>query len=298
MGPLLQALESLGARIDELGEPGCLPVRIDGRRLHGGHVEVAANTSSQFLSALLLSAPGLAGGLDVEVQGDVVAQPFVTLTLELLGAFGASAEEVRPGRFRVEEGGLAGRAYDVEPDATAASYFFAAAAITGGRVVVPGLGRTSIQGDLAFLDILAEMGAVVRRGERSIEVEGGELRGVDVDLSSIPDTAQTFAAVAVHADGPSRVRGVGFIRGHETDRLAAVVTELRRLGIEASETDDGFTIEPGRPVPGTVQTYDDHRMAMSFALLGLRNPGIAVAHPGVVAKTYPTYFEDLEQLRA
>ena len=221
----------------------------------------------------------------------------MTLTLELLRAFGTSAEEVRPGTFRVEEGGLRGRAYAVEPDATAASYFFAAAAITGGRVVVPGLGRSSNQGDLAFLDVLSEMGVEVRRTGRSVEVVGRELRGIDVDLSSIPDTAQTFAAVAVHAEGPSRVRGVGFIRLHETDRLASVVTELQRLGIDATETDDGFAIEPGRPMPGTVQTYHDHRMAMSFALLGLRNPGIAIAHPEVVAKTYPTFFEDLDRLR-
>ena len=152
------------------------------------------------------------------------------------------------------------------------------------------------QGDMAFLDVLEAMGATVERGASATTVTGGPIRGIDVDLSTIPDTAQTLAAVAVFADGPTRVRGVDYIRGHETDRVAAVVTELRRLGIDADETDDGFSIEPGPIRPATVQTYRDHRMAMSFALLGLVVPGIGIADPDVVSKTYPGYFADLASL--
>jgi 3-phosphoshikimate 1-carboxyvinyltransferase len=185
----------------------------------------------------------------------------------------------------------------VEPDASAASYFFAAAAITGQTVTVEGLGEGSLQGDLGFTDVLVEMGASVTVTD-STTVTGSGLRGIEVDLSTMPDMAQTFAVVAACAEGPSRVRGVEVIRGHETDRIHAVVTELRRCGIGAEETDDGFTIEPAPIRPAVVQTYDDHRMAMSFALLGLREPGIEIADPGVVAKTFPGYWDALARLQA
>jgi 3-phosphoshikimate 1-carboxyvinyltransferase len=188
--------------------------------------------------------------------------------------------------------------YRVEPDASAASYFFAAAAILGGRVRVDGLGRSSLQGDLAFVDVLGQMGAEVERGSHHTEVRGtGALRGVIADFSQISDTAQTLAAVAVFADTPTEVTGIGFIRRKETDRLHAVVTELRRCGIDATETDDGFRIVPGDPEPAVIRTYDDHRMAMSFALLGLRAPGIAIAEPSCVAKTFPGYWDALDRLR-
>ncbi len=192
-------------------------------------------------------------------------------------------------------------AYAIEPDASAASYFFAAAAITGGRVVVDGLGRGSLQGDLRFVDILERMGCRVRMTDTGTEVAGpapGELRGVDVDMADLSDTAQTLAAVAPFASGPTRVTGIGFIRGKETDRVAAVVRELRRAGIDAEEEPDGFLIRPGTPRPARIATYDDHRMAMSFALLGLRAPGIEIEDPACVAKTYPGFFADLDRALA
>jgi 3-phosphoshikimate 1-carboxyvinyltransferase len=194
--------------------------------------------------------------------------------------------------------GYRATSFAVEPDASAASYFFAAAAITGGRVRVEGLGTDSLQGDLAFVDALEQMGAEVERGGDFTEVRGtGVLHGVTVDMRDLSDTAQTLAAVAVFADSPTEVTGIGFIRGKETDRIAAVVTELRRCGIEADETDDGFRLVPGRPQPATVETYDDHRMAMSFALLGLRVPGIQIADPGCVDKTFPGYWDEFDRLR-
>ena len=187
--------------------------------------------------------------------------------------------------------------FSVEPDASAASYFLAAAVVGGGRVRIDGLGTASVQGDVAFADILERMGARVERTTDSITVTStGELRGVDVDMADISDTAQTLAAVAVYASSPTRVGGIDFIRGKETDRITAVVTELRRAGIQAHETPDGFTINPGIPRPTRFDSWQDHRMAMSLALLGLRTPGIEVSDPGCVVKTYPNFFADLADL--
>jgi 3-phosphoshikimate 1-carboxyvinyltransferase len=219
------------------------------------------------------------------------------MTAAVMEAFGAEVRQegdawvVPAGRYRAAT-------YGIEADASAASYFFAAAVLTGGRVTVPGLGRGSLQGDLAFVDVLERMGAVVERADGGTTVGAGpRLTGVDVDLAELSDTAQTLAAVAVFADSPTRVRGIGFARAKETDRLAAVVRELRRCGVEAEETADGFVVHPGTPHPAVVQTYEDHRMAMSFALLGLRVPGIAIADPGCVAKTFPGFWDALEGLR-
>jgi len=259
--------------------------------------------SSQFTSGLLLSAPcGPPGTVTIRLTTTPVSRPYLDMTVAVMRGFGAEVEQPDDRTFVVHRGpGSAYRAvdgYDIEPDASAASYLFAAAAITGGRVRVEGLGSSSLQGDVAFVDVLERMGAEVRHEPTAIEVRGtGVLRGVDADFTDISDTAQTLAAVAVFADGPTRVTGIGFIRRKETDRLAAVVTELRRCGIEAHEEDDGFVVHPGRPRPAVVQTYDDHRMAMSFALLGLRAPGIAIADPRCVDKTFPDYFTVLESLR-
>jgi 3-phosphoshikimate 1-carboxyvinyltransferase len=251
--------------------------------------------SSQFLSGLLLAGPG--NGLRVELTTPLVSAPYVAMTVAVMGAFGAEVR--RDGdAWVVPQRRYRARTYAIEPDASAASYFFAAAVLTDGRVTVPGLGRGSLQGDLAFVDVLERMGAVVERGDdRTTVAAGPHLTGVDVDLSALSDTAQTLAAVAVFADSPTRVRGIGFVRRKETDRLAAVVRELRRCGVQAEETDDGFVVHPGTPRPAVVETYDDHRMAMSFALLGLRVPGIAIADPGCVAKTFPGFWDALEGLR-
>jgi 3-phosphoshikimate 1-carboxyvinyltransferase len=293
MGPLIDALEQLGVRVRTLGEPGCLPLALCGPA-HGGRVRIAGHVSSQFLSGLLMAAPLIDGGLEIELTSRLVSVPYVEMTRAVMAAFGVSADG-----FRVAPAAYAPTDFAIEPDASAASYFFAAAAITGGRVTVEGLGADSIQGDVAFLDVLERMGARVDRGPASTTVSGtGTLRGIDVDMSDISDTAQTLAAVAVFADGPTRVRGIGFIRRKETDRIAAIVGELRRAGIEASEEDDGFVIVPGGVEPVRFETHDDHRMAMSLALLGLRVAGIELADPGCVAKTYPAFFEDLAMLRA
>jgi 3-phosphoshikimate 1-carboxyvinyltransferase len=290
---LVVALRELGATVEDLGEPGFLPVAVTGP-LAGGKVALPGHISSQYLSGLLMAGPLMADGLTVELTSPLVSVPYVEATTAVMAAFGVTADglSVRPGAYRATE-------YAIEPDASAASYLLAAAAVSGGRVSVEGLGTRSLQGDVRFADLLERMGARVERAADRITVTGtGTLHGIDVDMADISDTAQTLAAVAVFADSPTRVTGIGFIRGKETDRIGAVVTELRRAGIEAVEDADGFTVHPGPPKPTAFDTYEDHRMAMSLALLGLRAPGIEIRDPRCVAKTYPAYFEDLARLSA
>lgn len=295
------AVESLGAEVHpeaETAVAGGLPLRIEGGPVRGGAVSVAGTTSSQFLSGLLLAGAGMAEGLDVTVVGGLVSRPYVDMTLAVLRHFGAEARWVGDDRLSVRRGALSATELHVEPDASAASYWWSVPALVGGRVVVPGLGPDAWQGDVAYVDVLERMGASVQRRADGIEVSvGGPLRGVRADMGALSDTAQTLAVVAVAAEGPTTVSGIGFIRRKETDRLAAVARELNRCGIDARETDDGWVIAPGTPHPATIATYDDHRMAMSFALLGLRWPGIAIAEPSCVAKTYPGYWRDLVGLR-
>jgi 3-phosphoshikimate 1-carboxyvinyltransferase len=292
-GPLLDALLSLGVTVESLDRPGYLPVAVTGPAL-GGKVSLPGHLSSQFLSGLLMAAPLMPDGLEVSLTSPLVSVPYVEMTAAVMASFGVAVDglSVRPQAYHAVD-------YVVEPDASAASYFLAAAAITGGTITVEGLGTDSIQGDVAFADLLEQMGAHVVREPHRLTVTGtGALHGIDVDMADISDTAQTLAAVAVFADSPTVVRGIGFIRGKETDRIAAIVTELQRAGIDATVDEDGFTINPGPLLETRFRTYDDHRMAMSLALIGLRAPGIEIEDPACVAKTYPDYFADLAGLRA
>jgi len=297
MEPMLQALRDLGVTVQEQGEPGHLPFAVIAAGMAGGAVHLRGDVSSQFVSGLLLASPRTRGGLQLELTTDAVSRPYLALTLAVMEAFGVTARW-EGSRFSVAPGAYHGRVYQIEPDASTASYFFAAAAVCGGRVVVPGLGRRALQGDIAMLDVLERMGASVRVGDDAIEVRGeGELRGVDADLRDLSDTAPTLAVVAACARGPSRFTGIGFIRRKETDRIAAIVTELRRVGVDADEEPDGIVIRPGPLSGARIETYDDHRMAMSFAVLGLRVPGIEIVDPGCVAKTFPDFWTALGGLR-
>ncbi len=271
-------------------------MRVNGDGLKGGTASVAADVSSQFLSALLMAAPAAASPVELRLSGPIVSEPYVEMTVHLMNIFGAPVDRSSPGCFRIAPRTYRAIDFQIEPDASAASYFFAAAAITGGTVTVPGLSRQSLQGDVRFAAVLEQMGCQVTWGDNSITVEGKPLRGIDIDMSDISDTAQTLAVVAVFGRGPTRIRNIGHVRHKETDRIHAVVTELQRLGIAAVEQEDGLTINPGPVSPATVATYDDHRMAMSFSLIGLRSPGIRIADPGCTAKTYPQFFEDLRSI--
>jgi 3-phosphoshikimate 1-carboxyvinyltransferase len=298
MGDVLDAVRALGASVHDVGAPGHLPVELEGGSLAGGEVAVRGDVSSQFLSGLLLAGPAMPAGLVARLVGDLVSEPYVDLTVAVMAAFGAEVERPDERTWVVAPQPYVGGRYDIEPDASAASYVFAAAALLGGRATVTGLGTDAQQGDLAFVDLLEQMGATVERTPSTTTVTGtGTLHGIDVDMAQLSDTAQTLAVVAAFADGPTRVSGIGFIRGKETDRIGAVVAELRRLGVDADEEPDGFVLRPGPMRPATVQTYDDHRMAMSFALAGLRVPGIQIADPGCVAKTFPGFWQLLDELR-
>ena len=302
MGPTVAALRSLGAQITAAGEDGRLPIVIDARGgLRGGSVELPGHVSSQFLSGLLLAAPAMDEGFTATITSPLVSRPYLALTTATMAAFGVEVDaRDDPPAFTVAAGHYRARDLRIEPDASAASYFFAAAAVCGGRVRVPGLGSASGQGDLAFAHVLGRMGAEVEQTESWTEVRGtGRLEGIEVDLADLSDTAPTLAVVAACASTPTTVTGVGFIRAKESDRIGAAVTELRRCGVDAEEQPDGFVV---RPDPSglhgaRVATYDDHRMAMSFAVLGLRVAGITITDPACVAKTFPDFFEVLEGLR-
>ena len=300
VGFAIAAAEALGARIDARGEH-TLPATVTAGPEVGrvSRFEMPGNISSQFLSGLLLVAPCLPDGLTIAVTTELVSRPYVDLTIAVMEAFGARVARPDRDTFVVEPTGYAATTYAVEPDASAASYPLAAAAICGGRVRVAGLGPGAAQGDAAFADVLAAMGATVTRDDRGTEVsaEPGALVGGTFDFTHISDTAQTLAMVAPFAAGTTTIEGIGFIRRKETDRILAVATELTRCGINVRTDDDGWAIEPGRPVAAVIQTYGDHRMAMSFALLGLAVPGIAIADPTCVAKTFPGYWDLLESLR-
>lgn len=302
--PLLDGLRQLGVDARSTLDTGCLPVVVESKGLTGGRALMDGSQSSQFLSALLLVGPATPQGVVIEVMGDLVSRPFIDLTAASLRAFGAAMTVEADYRRLVVPPGQSyhGREYVVEPDASAASYFFAAAALTGGRVRVEGLGRGSAQGDLGFVDVLAEMGCVVNRGESHVEVIGPDpslgLKGVDADMRGISDTFLTLAAIAPFAREPVTIRGVAHARLQESDRVAAAASELRRLRADVAERADGLIVHPSaKQLRGAaVRTYDDHRMAMSFALVGLRVPGVRIEDPDCVSKTFPEFFRAFERL--
>lgn len=302
IGDLVRALKPLGADIRfEQPETDCPPIVVDGSRgsLRGGATVIHGDISSQFISSLLMAAPACRETVHISVEGELVSKPYVTMTLQMMQAFGASVRYPDDlSSFLIEPQPYRAGTYDIEPDASAASYFFGAAAVTGGSVTVTGLSRHALQGDVGFAAALEQMGCEVTWQSDRITVTGRPLQGINIDMNAISDTAQTLAAVAVFADSPTTIRNVGHMRHKETDRIAAVVTELKRAGIQAEELADGLKIHPGIPHPAEIQTYEDHRMAMSFSLLGLKVPGIKILNPGCTAKTYPRYFEDLAALCA
>jgi 3-phosphoshikimate 1-carboxyvinyltransferase len=289
---LVEGLRQLGVNVECAS--GCPPLTIHGRGLRGGHVVMRGDRSSQYFSALML-AGGLADDeIEIEIQGELVSRPYVEITRRMVADFGGGVEETERGFVVKPVSGYQARAFSVEPDASSASYPFALAAASGGTIRVPGLGVSAVQGDYAFLDLLERLGARVERRETHTEVTGlGRLGSIDCDMQQISDTVMTLAAIAPLCTGPTTIRNVGNIRIKETDRLSATATELRRLGQVVTEGEDWLRVEP-RPVePATVRCYADHRMAMSFAVLGAVHGGLAVEDPACVEKTYPGFFDDL-----
>ena len=307
IGELGDVLQALGCGIEYLEAHGYPPIAVHASGLSGGKVSFHSPRSTQFISALLLAAPNARGDVFIEITGEVPSIPYLKLTTALMDKFDVAVIEqhdsssqkyivAAPQRYR-------GVGCAVEPDASNAAYFLAAPAIAGGRVTLEGLGTDSVQGDSRFVDVLEQMGCRIQRGPKWLTVtgptEGEGLRGIDVDLGDMPDTVQTLAVLALFADGPTTIRNVGNLRIKETDRLAALNCELTKLGAAVEERPDGLRITPpARLTPGAIDTYNDHRMAMSFALAGLKCPGIAINDPQCCAKTFPDFFDRLERLAA
>lgn len=302
VGPLVDALRPLGARIESLDKDGYIPLRIDGGSLRGGATRLEAGESSQYLSALLMAGLRAPERLTVEVAS-LVSEPYVDITLAVAAEFGGRIDALGEGRFRVHPSELRSGRAEVEGDWSSAAYPAAAAALTGGEVVLAGLRPDSPQGDRGFLDILAAMGAEVEWREGGVAVRGrGPLQGIAADLSGLPDQVPTLAALAPFARGETRIHNVAHLRIKESDRLAAMAAELQRLGAEVEEGPDFLRIRgtwadrPAPAAPVTVETYGDHRIAMSLAVTGLRRPGMAIAAPEVVSKSYPGFWDDLDRL--
>ena len=303
IGDLVEVLRSLGAGIEYTANAGYPPLVVYGKGLRGGEVLFRSPASSQFISALLLVAPHAMQDVMIEVTGSVPSASYLRMTTNLMDRFGVSVisqYESNAAKFIV----AAPQRYtpttiNVEPDASNAAYFLAIPAIVGGRLTIEGLGTDSIQGDARFVDVLERMGCRVERAPSQLTVHGPSggqcLRGVDENLNDMPDTVQTLAVLALFAEGPTVIRDVGNLRVKETDRLAALRTELTKLGAEVTEEADCLRIQPpDRITPTTIDTYDDHRMAMSFALVGLKCPDIVINEPECCAKTFPDFFDRLE----
>jgi len=303
IGDLVDALMQLGAKVEAISDQQpmvCPPLKITASSLPGGKTKIAGNISSQFLSALLMVAPYAQTPVDIEVITELNSTPYVKMTQSIMEDFGITLERESHRVFHISPDRYSTRSpYGIESDASAATYFFAAPAICGGTVRVEKISRQSVQGDIAFLDVLEKMGCSVEETGDSIQVSNStKLSGVDVDMRDIPDTAQTLAAIAPFASSPSRIRGIASARFKETDRIHATCTELARLGVDVEEHEDGMTIYPCENIgPGMVKTYNDHRMAMAFSLIGLRSRGVVIDDPGCVSKTFPKFFEVLDTLR-
>jgi 3-phosphoshikimate 1-carboxyvinyltransferase len=298
MTPLHDALRTLGATVESAGTPGHLPVTVSGPLGPTSCVSMPGDVSSQYITALMLIAPTLPQGLRIQLTTPLVSRSYLGITAAVMAAFGVTGVQVGDDVITVPAGDYCPTRYRVEPDASSASYALAAAAIAGGTVHVPGLTAASLQGDARFAHVLGDMGCDVLVGERGTTVtREGPLRGLTIDMVDLSDQVPTLAVVAPFAHTPTTITGVGFIRRKESDRLGDLCAELRRAGVQATETDDGLTIQPGAPEGARFHTHHDHRLAMSLALLGLVTPGVEIDDASVVDKSWPGFWRMLEDLR-
>jgi 3-phosphoshikimate 1-carboxyvinyltransferase len=298
MGELLTVLQAADIGVEFEGQPGYMPYTLHSRGFQGGHIRLKANQTSQQVSALLLIAPYARQDTTIEIEGELVSRAYIDITGQVMADFGVRLTEPEPHRFFVKAGQrYQARHYPIEPDASNASYFLAAAAVTGGRVRVKHLSARSCQGDAHFVEILAAMGCQVQVTDSYTEVIGPEqLQGLEVDMNDMSDLVQTLAAIAPFAASPVTIRNVEHIRYKETERIKAVVTELRRLGAQVEEFADGLKIYPSTLQPALIETYDDHRMAMAFAVTGLKTPGLVINQPDCTRKTFPDFFAHFFQM--
>lgn len=297
---LVDALRQCGGQIEYLANAGYPPLKISGTGLKGGRVSIKGNISSQFLTAMLMAAPLTDDTLEILVDGELVSKPYIRITLDVMAKFGVTVENDKFQRFIIPAGQRYVSPGDimVEGDASSASYFLAAGAIGGGTVRVNGVGSSSVQGDARFAEVLEQMGAKISWGETWIEATHGELNAIDLDLNHIPDAAMTIATAALFAKGTTSIRNIYNWRVKETDRLAAMTTELRKLGATVEEGEDYIQVTPPPAIrSAAIDTYDDHRIAMSFSLAAFGNQPITINDPKCTSKTFPTYFELFDSIR-
>ncbi|WP_112477849.1 3-phosphoshikimate 1-carboxyvinyltransferase [Vibrio variabilis] len=299
IGHLVDALVEAGADITYLESEHYPPLKINGTGLKGGHVKIDGSISSQFLTAFLMSAPLAKADVTIEIVGDLVSKPYIDITLHIMKQFGVEVENQNYQQFVVKSGQQyrSPGQFLVEGDASSASYFLAAAAIKGGEIKVTGIGKNSIQGDIHFADALEKMGADIEWGDDYILCRKGELVGIDMDYNHIPDAAMTIATTALFAKGTTAIRNVYNWRVKETDRLAAMATELRKVGAKVEEGEDYIIVEPTSELKhAAIDTYDDHRMAMCFSLVALSDTPVTINDPKCTSKTFPDYFDKLAGL--
>lgn len=299
MTPLFESLSSLGARVTTLEQPGHLPARICAGYQTGHELTMRGDTSSQFITALLLIAPLLVNGLKIRVTGSIVSEPYLAMTCSVMKDFGIHVDRIGLDLLEVQSQHYQGRHFTVEPDASSASYPLAAAAISGGSVTVLGIGESSTQGDVEFVEIMRNMGCTVRRGATGLSVSRNldrALSGIDVNMASMSDLVPTVAVVAMFASTPTHISGVGFIREKESDRLGDLATELRALGGVIEVTPDGLIITPSRVHGGVVETHHDHRIAMALSLVGMACDGVVINDSDVVSKSWPDFWTMLNSL--
>lgn len=290
---LIEALKPLGTQIEDINKTGCPPLKITATGLAGGAVSIPGDKSSQYVSAIMMSAPYAQKDTTIQVTGELVSRTYVEMTRRIMSDFKVKCDWIDEQTLLIAANQhYQGINYEIEGDASSASYFFGMAAITGGKISVSGLSKNSSQGDLGLVEILEKMGCEVEWGDNEIRLIGKSLKAIDVDMNTMSDVAPTLAAVALFAEGETVIRNVGNMRIKECDRISATVTELRKLGATVHEWEDGLSIQGNETLHGaTLETYDDHRMAMSFSLAGLKIPGVVILDPGCVSKTFPQFYD-------
>jgi len=295
MKPLHDALMQLGAQVKSVDQAGHLPVWVSGDALDGGTVSIPGDISSQYVSALMMIGPYLPAGIRLQLTSPLVSRPYVAITASVMSSFSATGIAIGDHTIGVESSGYIGTTYDIESDASSASYPLAAAAIAGGSVKVLGVGDRALQGDAAFVEVLESMGCTTRTTDRSLEVtSSGSLHGIEIDMADMSDLVPTLAVVAAFADSPTRITGVGFIRQKESDRIGDLVNGLKMVGCDAVEEEDGILIRPvheSQMHGAELSTHDDHRLAMAWSLLALRISGIVIDDPEVVSKSWPEWWD-------
>jgi len=298
IGDLLDCLKQMQVQAVSVEGNQCPPLKIHGGHVPGGKVRLAGDKSSQYLTSILLSAPYFTNDTTIHIQGDLTSKTYADITLDIMQAFGVRVENENYQRFHVASGQrYRAGAYRVEGDWSSASYFLAAAAVTGGEITLTGMNPDSVQGDAQFLDVLGQMGCDIEKSTEKIHLKGNPLKGISINMNSMPDAVQTLAVTALFAEGETVITGIGNLRIKETDRISALATELSRLGATVNSGDDFLTIRPGTNLAGAeVETYDDHRMAMSFAVAGLKIPGVKIKNPRCVEKSFPDFFDRFGKL--